>query len=162
MDERGWGLVPGEPRRGESQHGHPQAALKRLLGRLQVERIDVRAIGAPIEDAAARQQVAAAASRPAEATDDWPELRGALEDALQCGLKKVSIVEAPDERTEALAAAIALRGILETPGKTAALVTPDRALAQRVAAELPLGHRRRRFRRPGRSRPPRSAPSAGC
>ncbi len=55
---------------------------------------------------------------------------------MQRGLRDVGVVEAPDERTEALAAAIALRGMLEQPDKTAALVTPDRALAQRVAAEL--------------------------
>ncbi len=136
MDQHGWDLVPHEPRRGESQHGHPQAALKRLLGRLQVDRASVAAIGEPFESAMMRQQVVGASARPAEATDDWPEMREALAEAMERGLKDVGIVEAPDERAEALAAAIALRGILESPGKTAALVTPDRALAQRVAAEL--------------------------
>ncbi len=136
MDAHGWDLVPHAPRKGESQHGHPQAALKRLLIRLQVERADVGAIGEPFEYAAMRQQVVSASARPAEATDDWPELRSTLEEAMQRGLRDVGIVEAPDERTEALAAAIALRGMLEQPDKTAALVTPDRALAQRVAAEL--------------------------
>ncbi len=136
MDARGWEMVPAAPKRGESQHGHPQAALKRLLGRLQVERADVGAIGEPFEYAALRQQVISASARPAEATDDWPELRAALGEAMQRGLRDVGVVEAPDERTEALAAAIALRGMLEQPDKTAALVTPDRALAQRVAAEL--------------------------
>ena len=44
---------------------------------------------------------------------------------------------------------IALREALETPGRTAALVTPDRALARRVAAHLrALGDRGRRHRRP--------------
>ena len=37
---------------------------------------------------------------------------------------------------EALTIALLLRRKLETPGATAALVTPDRALARRVAAEL--------------------------
>src|SRR6185436_1671915 len=37
---------------------------------------------------------------------------------------------------EALAIAIALREAMEVPGKTAALVTPDRALARRVLAAL--------------------------
>jgi ATP-dependent helicase/nuclease subunit B len=41
-----------------------------------------------------------------------------------------------DEREEALAMAIALRETLEQPGHRAALATPDRALAIRVAAEL--------------------------
>ena len=48
----------------------------------------------------------------------------------------LALVEAADEREEALAIAIALRETLEDPGRTAALVTPDRALAGRVAAEL--------------------------
>ena len=39
-------------------------------------------------------------------------------------------------REEALVIALALRQTLETEGRTAALVTPDRNLARRVAAEL--------------------------
>ena len=41
--------------------------------------------------------------------------------------RDLSVIEAPDERMEALAIAVALRAVLETPEKTAALVTPDRA-----------------------------------
>ena len=43
---------------------------------------------------------------------------------------------APDPAQEALAIALALRETLEQEGRTAALVTPDRNLARRVAAEL--------------------------
>ncbi len=46
------------------------------------------------------------------------------------------MVEAADEREEALTIAVALREALEQPDRTAALITPDRALALRVAAEL--------------------------
>ena len=46
------------------------------------------------------------------------------------------MIEAADEREEALALAIAMRHVLETPCETAALVTPDRNLARRVRAEL--------------------------
>lgn len=136
MDIRAWELVPHEPVKGESQHGHPQAALKRLLGRLGTARLDVGPIGEPFESAALRQAVINASARPAEATDDWPELRVTLARHMERGLADVGIVEAPDERAEALAIAIALRGVLDRPDRTAALVTPDRALAQRVAAEL--------------------------
>jgi len=152
-DARGWDLVPQEAKlphearfpheakrsvegRGENQHGHPQAALKRLLGRLGIARGDVGEIGAPPEALRLRARVVNAASRPAEATDDWPELRGALAEAMRRGLADVGVVEAPDERLEALAVAIALRSALVDGDGTAALVTPDRALAQRVAAEL--------------------------
>ena len=48
----------------------------------------------------------------------------------------VTIVEAANEREEALTIAVALRQAIETPDATAALVTPDRILARRVAAEL--------------------------
>jgi ATP-dependent helicase/nuclease subunit B len=44
--------------------------------------------------------------------------------------------ELPDAASEAQAIALALREAIETPGKTAALVTPDRQLAARVAALL--------------------------
>lgn len=46
-------------------------------------------------------------------------------------------LDAADAQHEAAAIALALRGALETPGARAALVTPDRDLARRVAAELP-------------------------
>ncbi len=48
----------------------------------------------------------------------------------------LSLIEAADLREEALAIALVLREALEVPGAQAALVTPDRGLAARVAAEL--------------------------
>ena len=45
-------------------------------------------------------------------------------------------LDAADQQEEAAAIAIVLRDALETPGARAALVTPDRDLAGRVAAEL--------------------------
>lgn len=52
-------------------------------------------------------------------------------------LDGVTRLSAGDSQHEATAIALALRGALETPGARAALVTPDRDLARRVAAELP-------------------------
>ena len=50
---------------------------------------------------------------------------------------KASRSSSPTTRTEeGLALAIAMRETLETPGKTAALITPDPSIARRVAAEL--------------------------
>jgi ATP-dependent helicase/nuclease subunit B len=51
-------------------------------------------------------------------------------------LTGLRLAELPDPASEAQAIAIALRKALETPGRTAALVTPDRALATRVSALL--------------------------
>jgi ATP-dependent helicase/nuclease subunit B len=48
----------------------------------------------------------------------------------------VHIIEAPDARAEAGAIALLMRETLQKPDKTAALVTRDRKLARRVAAEL--------------------------
>ncbi len=55
----------------------------------------------------------------------------------QAPLASLSRIEASDAQHEAASIALALRGALETPGARAALVTPDRDLARRVAAELP-------------------------
>ena len=60
----------------------------------------------------------------------------------------MSVIEAANAEEEALAIAIALREAVERRSKTAALVTPDRALARRVARRArALEHRGRRFRR---------------
>ena len=48
----------------------------------------------------------------------------------------IAVIEAANAEEEALAIAVALREAMETPDKTAALVTPDRALARRVLAAL--------------------------
>src|SRR3546814_11513779 len=48
----------------------------------------------------------------------------------------VRFVEAATPGEEAQAIALALRRALDTPEQTAALVTPDRGLARRVAAHL--------------------------
>ena len=48
----------------------------------------------------------------------------------------IRMVVAPTAHDEAEAIALILRSAIETPGKTAALVTPDRVLARRVAARL--------------------------
>ena len=48
----------------------------------------------------------------------------------------MAVIEAANAEEEALAIAVVLREALETEGKTAALVTPDRGLARRVLAAL--------------------------
>ena len=78
------------------------------------------------------------AMRPAATTEQW---RTRLTDAgfdtrISAALAGLAVIEAANAEDEALAIAVALREALETPGKTAALVTPDRALARRVAAAL--------------------------
>src|ERR1700674_2374744 len=119
----------------EPSPGHPQFGLKRLLGRLGISRSDVEALAAPT--APARERLLSEAFRPAATTDRWRDAANTLSaDDIPAALADVTLVESGDPREEALSVALILRETLEAPTKTAALVTPDRALARRVAAEL--------------------------
>ncbi|KAB0268493.1 double-strand break repair protein AddB [Microvirga brassicacearum] len=119
-------------------HTHPQATLRRLVdSHLRVQRSDIVVLGNTTPGARARTRVLSEALRPAETTDLWSEIPPTERQFLaELGCEGLAVVEATDEREEALAIAIALRQTLDDPHKTAALVTPDRALAARVAAEL--------------------------
>lgn len=136
LDEEAWQAVavPGAP---PASFGHPQTQLKRLLTRLGAERSDVIALGQTSTPLAARAGLVSEAMRPAETTERWAEKASFFASALDAGaLDGVDLVEAANEREEALAIAIALRLAIEEEGRTAALVTGDRALARRVSAEL--------------------------
>jgi ATP-dependent helicase/nuclease subunit B len=107
---------------------HPQFGLRELLLALNCER---RAVGdwpGPSGDRA-RRQLIAELMRPAETTDAWQQPQTAA-------LDHVTRADCATPHQEALVIALALREALETPARTAALVTPDRDLARRVAAEL--------------------------
>ncbi|WP_246685078.1 double-strand break repair protein AddB [Methylobacterium sp. WL69] len=140
LDTAGWDAIEtGEGSAKTIAHGHPQAILHRLLGPtgLDLARGAIAGLGDPDAAAQARADLLSQALRPAETTEAWadldPEARLLLGGA---GMAGIAVVEVSDEREEALSIAIALRETLETPGATAALVTPDRNLAVRVAAEL--------------------------
>ncbi len=136
MDDAAWDEVAADPAEAIGQPGHPQAALKRLLGRMGASRRDVLTLGAPDAAREARAAAVSASARPVESTDAWQDLRTSLGATLDDGLADVAVIEAADEREEALAIAVALREALESEAATAALVTPDRALADRVTEEL--------------------------
>ena len=136
MDERSWAAIRGE-RPAPSVLGHPQYGLARLLGRIGVGRDEVAELGRPTPAMALRRAIVDEALRPAETTDLWVERRGAHPAAdVAAAFAGVSLVEAPTERDEAAAIAVALRLAVALPNRTAALVTGDRNLARRVAAEL--------------------------
>jgi ATP-dependent helicase/nuclease subunit B len=119
-------------------HGHPQIAMRRFLDRFaKASRRDVVSLGAPSPAADARARVLSEALRPAESTDRWASVPVEERSELaRAGCAGLTLIEALDEREEALAIALAMREALEGPDATVALVTPDRALATRVAAEL--------------------------
>ncbi|MFB0489311.1 ATP-dependent helicase/nuclease subunit B [Methylobacterium sp. OAE515] len=140
LDASGWdGIDTGEGFSRVIAHGHPQAVLHRLLGpeNLNLSRTEIVALGEPDAGQAARAALLSQALRPADTTDAWAALDSAGRDTMaRLGLDGLALAEAADEREEALVAALALRETLQTPGATAALVTPDRGLAGRVAVEL--------------------------
>ncbi len=112
---------------------HPQFHLKLLLNRMSVARGEVRLWrwGGGSDSAAIRSRAIAHVMAPAQFTGNWQALP-----ARERRLSGVRAVELADPAEEAQAIAVALREALETPGRTAALVTPDRSLARRVAVHL--------------------------
>jgi len=116
------------------QPSHPQYGLGKLLEHIECDRSDVKdwIHDCPPSAPVARQELINIALMPAETTDTWRARTIPSEDALA----GVTRIDANSERDEAGAIALVMRHTLETDGKTAALVTPDRSLARRVAAEL--------------------------
>ncbi|PDQ20844.1 double-strand break repair protein AddB [Mesorhizobium sanjuanii] len=117
--------------------GHPQYGLARLIGKVGVLRGDVEAIAIAERPLALRAALVGEALRPAETTELWAETRlGFTPGEIAEAFADVTLLEAASERDEAVAIAVALKRAVEEPGRRAALVTGDRALARRVAAEL--------------------------
>lgn len=125
LDEASWAKL--EP-------GHPQYGLRQLLEALGVARSAVARWPAPGVAATdpARARLLGEVMRPVATIGAWQELPAPPPAAL-AGLH---VERHPDLPGEALALALRMREALEVPGRTAALVTPDRHLARRVAVEL--------------------------
>jgi ATP-dependent helicase/nuclease subunit B len=122
MDDDAWDGV---------EASHAQAGLGRLLAELGATRGDVRtwpgggAAAVPGE----RFGLLSRVLLPASGLHDWMERQ-------PVALGGLSRLTPADQQHEARSIALVLRQALETPGAQAALVTPDRDLAGRVAAEL--------------------------
>ena len=116
------------------EESHPQAGLQRLLHSLGTSRGDVRPW--PARPASVvpegRFPLLSRALLPAKALSAWRPSPGEPPPALD----HLWRLTAPDQQEEGEAIAAVLRDALETPGARAALVTPDRQLANRVAAAL--------------------------
>lgn len=111
---------------------HPQHGMLRLLDRIGVTSDAIDNWDDIEPTGTARSALIRRALYPADLTDQWPTEAPVPDDAF-AGLSRI---EALGPREEAEAIALLLRQALETPAKTAALVTPDRDLARRVSAEL--------------------------
>lgn len=112
---------------------HPQHHLRQLLDRIGVTRAEVVrwrwGDGRPRK--AVRGRAVSNAFAPARFTSKWIDLP-----SQQRSLKNVRLATFAAPSDEAQGIAIALREMLETPERTAALVTSDRGLAGRVGAHL--------------------------
>ncbi|MCW5697041.1 MAG: double-strand break repair protein AddB [Bauldia sp.] len=131
LDTEGWAAIA-EADGGLGAPSHPQAGLRQLLSGIGIVREDVVPLGTAPPALAERSRVLAEAMRPATTTEAWAARPAVTADAFA----GVDLMVARNEQEEALAIAVALRESVETDGQVAALVTPDRALARRVAVEL--------------------------
>ncbi|NRA29105.1 MAG: hypothetical protein HRU11_02505, partial [Parvularculaceae bacterium] len=120
---------------------HPQSAYQSLLDDVfeGASRHDIRLLTeSETAEGRARRELLSLALMPAEATASWTHL---FRDFQEQGkgapaLTGLQVAVAPTSEDEADWIALHLRGVLEEPGKTGALVTADRTLARRVAAKL--------------------------
>ncbi len=121
MDDTHWELVT---------ETHPQYALKQLLGGIGIARKHVAAL--PAQAADERVSCLRDIFLPPVATATWPRTQSPLRE----GLAHMQLQVADTLQDEARMIAIRLREVLEMPGKTGALITPDRTLARMVAAQM--------------------------
>jgi ATP-dependent helicase/nuclease subunit B len=136
LDPASWDMIAARDDADGAVHGHPQFAMHALLRRIGIARDAVTVLTPP--EPHGRERLASEAMRPAAATALWQSRLETKDFAAHAdaALGSVVMVEAANAEEETLAIAIALREALDTPDKTAALVTPDRALARRVLAAL--------------------------
>jgi ATP-dependent helicase/nuclease subunit B len=134
--ETTWNLIAGKYQDGHElvppAVGHPQFAMHALLRRLGVDRADVRVLGRPAFHG--RERIVSEALCPAAGSECWQQRLG--DATITTALSDVAVIEAGNAEEEALAIAVVLREAVETPGRRAALVTPDRGLTRRVVAAL--------------------------
>jgi len=138
IDDASWAQIAGN--KDDKTHdglpalGHAQFAMHALLDRIGITRADVR----PLGTADGSEALVSETLRPAATTERWQKRLAdrVFRNAAARTASKLSFIEAANAEEEALAIAAAMRETLEEPGKTVALVTPDRALARRVGAAL--------------------------
>jgi ATP-dependent helicase/nuclease subunit B len=139
LNDEAWQLIGGTT----DAHGkisaaasnHPQFAMHGLLAKFGLKRSDVELLGTPAPHG--RELLMSEAMRPSNATAHWHRRLEEPEvvEKISAGMQNLAVIEAANPELEALAIAVAMREAREL-NKSAALVTPDRALARRVEAAL--------------------------
>lgn len=120
---------------GQLGEEHPQFGFAELSAHVGFDPADVPIWHEGGGGNQARNALISLALRPAPITRHWLEEAPKLAANLPEATAKITLLNAPDPRAEAMAIAIRLREAVAL-GQKAALVTPDRNLTRRVGAEL--------------------------
>lgn len=120
------------------QEGHPQATLKDLLHHIECERENValwKHVETQNDTELTRDKFMSYVTTPATHTDQWKKLHVTPDqkNSIQTELKQIKRYDCETQQDEAQIIALLMRETLEAKNKTAALITPDRNLARRVA-----------------------------
>jgi ATP-dependent helicase/nuclease subunit B len=144
LDEDAWKSIGGAKiaqgrATSPASSNHPQYAMHMLLKRFGIERRDVARLASPARGG--REVLISEAMRPSEATAMWHDRLRQFDVAanISASMDNLAVIAAPTQEMEALSIAVAMREARHL-GKSAALVTPDRALARRVMAALTRWH----------------------
>ena len=139
LDDDAWQLIGGAAdvhgKVSAAASNHPQFAMHALLDKFGLKRNDVERLGTPAPHG--RELLMSEAMRPSNATAQWYRRLEEVEvtEKIAAGMQSLAVIQAANPEMEALAIAVSMREAREL-GKSAALVTPDRALARRVMAAL--------------------------
>lgn len=123
LDDDGWAAI---------DESHPQFGLKHLLEHMEIGRDAVAPWPVAAEKPSERARFVSEVMRPAATTHAWQNIAPLSAAAVE----GITRLDCPGPREEAEAIALIMREALESRERTCALVTPDRTLAERVAAEL--------------------------
>lgn len=105
---------------------HYQADLHRILSALNKTSSDIH-----VPPCTERERLIQTAFKPENRTEEWRQAT-----LNKSALERVMRIDCDTAAEEALTIALLLREVLETPDKTAVLVTPDRNLSRRVIVEM--------------------------
>jgi len=136
LDRESWNILS-QDKNQYNCASHPQTILSKLILQIGIDRDNIVELSEPNDTLKFREAFLTESMRPYETTHLWSNVDKNLKRLeIFDGLRGVSYIEADNERDETLTISLILRSSLEIPGKTAALITPDRSLAKRVNAEL--------------------------
>ena len=134
IDDESWRTI-GSTGAKETSPSHPLYGMKHLIEEIGIGRDEITTLTSGTDKASRnRQKTIVEVFRPADVTDQWRSVIGDQE--TRDNLSTLELIEAPGDREETSAIALLLREFTETQTGQAALITPDRRLARRVAQAL--------------------------